>query len=131
MTRATPRDPAVPAFTRKVTVMGPEWIAIIALVALFVVGTVLPINIGALAYVAAWFVGMYALDLDEKEIIAGVSGDLILTLIGVTWVAALAVVASGTNAAGTFVYVPVPPTRYWRAIAWVALSADPSRSRRL
>ena len=62
--------------------MGPEWIAIIALVALFVVGTVLPINMGALAYVAAWFVGMYALDLDEKEIIAGVSGDLILTLIG-------------------------------------------------
>jgi hypothetical protein len=29
--------------------MGPEWIAIIALVALFVVGTVLPINMGALA----------------------------------------------------------------------------------
>ena len=70
--------------------MGPEWIAIIALVALFVVGTVLPINMGALAYVAAWFVGMYALDLDEKEIIAGVSGDLILTLIGVTYLFAIA-----------------------------------------
>ncbi|MBC2933020.1 SLC13 family permease [Nocardioides sp. zg-1228] len=70
--------------------MGPEWIAIIALVALFVVGTVLPINMGALAYVAAWFVGMYALDLDEKEILAGVSGDLILTLIGVTYLFAIA-----------------------------------------
>ena len=70
--------------------MGPEWIAIIALVALFVVGTVLPINMGALAYVAAWFVGMYSLDLDEKEIIAGVSGDLILTLIGVTYLFAIA-----------------------------------------
>ena len=33
--------------------MGPEWVAILALVALFVVGTVLPINMGALAYVAA------------------------------------------------------------------------------
>ena len=37
--------------------MGPEWVAILALVALFVVGTLLPINMGALAYVAAWFVG--------------------------------------------------------------------------
>ena len=60
------------------------------LVALFVIGTVLPINMGALAYVAAWFVGMYALDLDEKEILAGVSGDLILTLIGVTYLFAIA-----------------------------------------
>jgi di/tricarboxylate transporter len=70
--------------------MGPEWVAILALVALFVVGTVLPINMGALAYVAAWLVGMYALNLDEKEILAGVSGDLILTLIGVTYLFAIA-----------------------------------------
>ncbi len=70
--------------------MGPEWVAIIALMALFVIGTVLPINMGALAYVAAWLVGMYALDLDEKEILAGVSGDLILTLIGVTYLFAIA-----------------------------------------
>lgn len=70
--------------------MGPEWVAIIALVALFVVGTLLPINMGALAYVAAWFVGMYSLNLDEKEILAGVSGDLILTLIGVTYLFAIA-----------------------------------------
>ena len=45
--------------------MGPEWIAIIALAALFLVGTLLPINMGALAYVAAWLVGMYSLGLDE------------------------------------------------------------------
>ncbi|GAA1623695.1 SLC13 family permease [Kribbella alba] len=70
--------------------MGPEWVAIIALVALFVIGTVLPINMGALAYVAAWLVGMYSLDLSEKEILAGVSGDLILTLIGVTYLFAIA-----------------------------------------
>jgi hypothetical protein len=57
--------------------MGPEWVAIIALVALFVGGTVLPIKMGALAYVAAWLVGRYSLGLDEKEILAGVSGDLI------------------------------------------------------
>ncbi|MGH3345392.1 MAG: SLC13 family permease, partial [Nocardioides sp.] len=70
--------------------MGPEWVAIIALVALFVVGTVLPINMGALAYVAAWLVGMYSLDLDEKEILAGISADLVLTLIGVTYLFAIA-----------------------------------------
>ena len=70
--------------------MGPEWVAILALIALFVVGTVLPINMGALAYVAAWLVGMYSLDLDEKEILAGVSADLVLTLIGVTYLFAIA-----------------------------------------
>ncbi|MCW2792995.1 MAG: hypothetical protein JWO76_2093 [Nocardioides sp.] len=70
--------------------MGPEWVAILALIALFVIGTVLPINMGALAYVAAWLVGMYSLHLDEKEILAGVSGDLVLTLIGVTYLFAIA-----------------------------------------
>jgi Na+/H+ antiporter NhaD/arsenite permease-like protein len=70
--------------------MGPEWVSIIALAALFVIGTLLPINMGALAYVAAWLVGMYALDLDEKEILAGISGDLVLTLIGVTYLFAIA-----------------------------------------
>src|SRR3954447_14046299 len=74
----------------KGTAMSPEWVAIVALVALFVIGTVLPINMGALAYVAAWLVGMYSLHLDEKEILAGVSGDLILTLIGVTYLFAIA-----------------------------------------
>ncbi|NOL39938.1 hypothetical protein HPO96_06760 [Kribbella sandramycini] len=70
--------------------MGPEWVAILALVALFVVGTVLPINMGALAYVAAWLVGMYSLKLSEKEILAGISGDLVLTLIGVTFLFGIA-----------------------------------------
>ena len=70
--------------------MGPEWVAIIALVTLFVIGTVLPINMGALAYVAAWLVGMYSLDMTEKDIVAGVSGDLVLTIIGVTYLFAIA-----------------------------------------
>ncbi|NIK58578.1 SLC13 family permease [Kribbella shirazensis] len=88
--------------------MGPEWVAILALVALFVVGTILPINMGALAYVAAWLVGVYSLHLSEKEILAGVSGDLILTLIGVTYLFAIAknngtvdlIVASAVRAVG-------------------------------
>lgn len=70
--------------------MGPEWIAIIALVALFVVGTVLPINMGALAYVAAWFVGVFALGMDDGEVLGGISASLVLTLIGVTYLFAIA-----------------------------------------
>ncbi len=70
--------------------MSPEWVSILALVALFVVGTLLPINMGALAFVAAWLVGMYSLDLEEKEIIAGIDGGLVLTLVGVTYLFAIA-----------------------------------------
>ncbi|HEX8488250.1 MAG TPA: SLC13 family permease [Propionibacteriaceae bacterium] len=70
--------------------MGPEWVAILALVALFVVGTVLPINMGALAYVAAWLVGLFSLGLSEREILGGISADLVLTLIGVTYLFAIA-----------------------------------------
>jgi di/tricarboxylate transporter len=70
--------------------MSPEWVSILALIALFVVGTVLPINMGALGFVAAWLVGMYALNLDEEEIIAGISGELVLTLVGVTYLFAIA-----------------------------------------
>ena len=70
--------------------MSQEWVAIVALVALFAVGTILPINMGALAYVAAWLVGVFSLGLDEKEILAGISGDLVLTLIGVTYLFAIA-----------------------------------------
>ena len=33
---------------------------------------------------------MYSLDLDEKEILAGISADLVLTLIGVTYLFAIA-----------------------------------------
>jgi Na+/H+ antiporter NhaD/arsenite permease-like protein len=70
--------------------MGPEWIAIIALVALFVVGTVLPINMGALAYVAAWLVGVFALGMDDGEVLGGISASLVLTLIGVTYLFSIA-----------------------------------------
>ncbi|TDO93075.1 SLC13 family permease [Enemella evansiae] len=70
--------------------MGPEWVAIIALIALFVIGTVLPINMGALAYAAAWLVGMFSMNLSEKEILNGISADLVLTLIGVTYLFAIA-----------------------------------------
>ena len=70
--------------------MTPELVSIIAFILLFVVGTVLPINMGALGFVAAWLVGMYALGLTEREIISGISGDLVLTSVGVTYLFAIA-----------------------------------------
>jgi len=70
--------------------MTPELVSIIASILLFVVGTLLPINMGALGFVAAWLVGMYALGLTEREIISGISGDLVLTLVGVTYLFAIA-----------------------------------------
>ena len=54
--------------------MTPELVSIIALILLFVVGTVLPINMGALGFVAAWFVGMYALGLPKKRSSPGSAG---------------------------------------------------------
>ena len=51
---------------------------------------------------------------------------------GVTSVAVLGpVVASATNPAGTLVKLPVLPTRNCSATGWIALSAEPSMSRRL
>jgi di/tricarboxylate transporter len=70
--------------------MTPELVSIVALIALFVVGSLLPINMGVLGFIAAWLVGMYSLDLTEKEIIGGISGDLVLTLVGVTYLFAIA-----------------------------------------
>lgn len=70
--------------------MSPELVSILALVVLFIAGTLLPINMGALGFVAAWLVGMYSLGLTEKEIISGISGDLVLTLVGVTYLFAIA-----------------------------------------
>ena len=70
--------------------MTPELVSIIALILLFVVGTVLPINMGALGFVAAWLVGHVLPRPDEKEIISGISGDLVLTLVGVTYLFAIA-----------------------------------------
>ncbi len=70
--------------------MSPEWVSILALLALFVVGTVLPINMGALGFVAAWLVGMFSLGMSDKEIVGGMSADLVLTLVGVTYLFAIA-----------------------------------------
>ena len=70
--------------------MSPEIVSIIALVVIFAIATVFPINMGALAFVAAFLVGTMSVGLSTEEILGsdevagGFPSELVLTLIGVT-----------------------------------------------
>ena len=70
--------------------MTPHLISIYALMAMFVVATIWPINMGVLAFVGAFLVGTLMAGQTTKEIIAGFPGGLFLTLVGITWLFALA-----------------------------------------
>jgi Na+/H+ antiporter NhaD/arsenite permease-like protein len=70
--------------------VSPEIISIIALVAIFAIATVLPINMGALAFVAAFLVGTLAVGMKTEDILDGFPAGLVLTLIGVTYLFAIA-----------------------------------------
>ncbi|MEU0492345.1 SLC13 family permease [Nocardiopsis sp. NPDC006139] len=70
--------------------MTPQLLTILVLAAMFVVATVFPINIGALAFVAAFLVGTLALSMEAGEILGGFPADLFLTLVGVTYLFAIA-----------------------------------------
>ncbi|MGK5112823.1 MULTISPECIES: SLC13 family permease [unclassified Geodermatophilus] len=70
--------------------MSPEIVTIIALVVIFAIATFLPINMGALAFVAAFVVGTLSVGLTTDEILAGFPAELVLTLIGVTYLFAIA-----------------------------------------
>ncbi|MDZ4310243.1 MAG: SLC13 family permease [Cypionkella sp.] len=70
--------------------MSPHLISIYALVAMFVVATIWPINMGVLAFVGAFLVGTLLAAQSTKDIIAGFPGGLFLTLVGITWLFALA-----------------------------------------
>lgn len=75
--------------------MSAVWVSVLALVAMFMVASVMPINMGALAFVAAFLVGTLALAMDTDSIIAGFPGDIVLILIGVTYLFGIAQ-ANGT-----------------------------------
>ncbi|GJE01048.1 SLC13 family permease [Methylobacterium isbiliense] len=70
--------------------MTPHLISIYALCAMFVVATIWPVNMGVLAFVGAFLVGTLAAGLSTKEIIAGFPGGLFLTLVGITYLFAIA-----------------------------------------
>jgi di/tricarboxylate transporter len=67
-----------------------ELIPILALVAMFVAATLLPINMGTLGFVAAFLVGTIAVGMSTEDIIAGFPSELFLTLVGVTYLFAIA-----------------------------------------
>ncbi|MFT4249255.1 MAG: SLC13 family permease [Pseudomonas sp.] len=70
--------------------MNPQIVTIIGLVIMFIVSTALPINMGAVAFALAFLVGGIWLDLDGKAVLAGFPGDLFLTLVGITYLFAIA-----------------------------------------
>jgi di/tricarboxylate transporter len=70
--------------------MSPELISILALVAMFAVATVLPVNMGVLAFVGAGIIGTTVAGLGTDDIIANFPGDLFLTLVGITFLFAVA-----------------------------------------
>ena len=70
--------------------MSPEIACIVGLILLFVVGTALPVNMGALAFVMAFVVGGLFVDMSAASILAGFPGDLFVTLVGITYLFAIA-----------------------------------------
>src|SRR5215217_4880001 len=70
--------------------MSPQIAAILGLVVMFAVATALPINMGALAFGLAFLVGTVFVGMKAEQIIAGFPGDLFVTLVGITYLFAIA-----------------------------------------
>lgn len=70
--------------------MSVQLLSIAALVAVFVVSTMLNVHMGALAFVATFVVGIGFTDLSEKQILAGFPAGLFVILVGVTFLFAIA-----------------------------------------
>ncbi len=70
--------------------MSPQIAAIAGLVVMFAVATALPINMGALAFAMAFLVGTVFVGTKAEQIIAGFPGDLFVTLVGITYLFAIA-----------------------------------------
>ena len=62
---------------------------IVLLAVMFIIATALPINMGALALVAAFTIGLPS-HLAAKDIFGGFPGDLFVTLVGITYLFASA-----------------------------------------
>ncbi|MET8895891.1 SLC13 family permease [Streptomyces albogriseolus] len=76
--------------------MSPELLSILVLAVVFVIATTRSVNMGALAFAAAFGVGTLVADLDADGVFAGFPGDLFVVLVGVTYLFALAR-ANGTT----------------------------------
>ncbi|MGH8040002.1 MAG: SLC13 family permease [Stenotrophomonas sp.] len=70
--------------------MSPQIATIIGLVIMFIVATALPINMGAVAFALAFIIGGIFVGMEGKEVLGGFPGDLFLTLVGITYLFAIA-----------------------------------------
>ncbi len=70
--------------------MSPELLSILALVTMFVIATALPVNMGVLAFVGAFLVGTLVAGLETDAILDGFPAGLFLTLVGITYLFAIA-----------------------------------------
>lgn len=70
--------------------MSAHLIAILVLGGMFVIATMLPINIGILALVASFVVGTFVFGLEDKEIFEGFPVSLFITVVGVTYLFSVA-----------------------------------------
>jgi len=65
-------------------------LSIIILAVMFLLATVLPLNMGALAFVGAFLLGSVVLGMSTTDILANFPGGLFLTIVGVTYLFAIA-----------------------------------------
>ena len=65
-------------------------LSIIILAVMFLLATVLPLNMGALAFVGAFLLGSVFLGMSTSEILSNFPGGLFLTIVGVTYLFAIA-----------------------------------------
>ena len=65
-------------------------LSIVILAVMFLLATVLPLNMGALAFVGAFLLGSVVLGMSTADILANFPGGLFLTIVGVTYLFAIA-----------------------------------------
>ncbi|WP_433443937.1 SLC13 family permease [Nonomuraea sp. CA-141351] len=70
--------------------MSAELLSILALIVMFVIATVFPVNLGALALVGAFLVGTLAAGMSADDILGAFPGSLFVILVGVTLLFAIA-----------------------------------------
>jgi hypothetical protein len=70
--------------------VSPEIVSILVLVVIFVIATILPVNMGVLAFAAAVLVGGLISGMTADELFAVFPGDLFIVLVGVTYLFGIA-----------------------------------------
>ncbi|MCW2581323.1 MAG: hypothetical protein JWQ53_113 [Klenkia sp.] len=70
--------------------MSPEVLSLLVLVGILLIATLLPIDMGVLGFGAAFLVGAVVLGLSTDEVLAGFPADLVVTLVGITYLFGIA-----------------------------------------